>query len=218
MIFLDFEAASFTSHPIEVAWVSHDLLRGWSSLIQPIPAWTDWSPLAESQHGITREMAAGGCPPAHVMARLNADLADEQAISDQPEFDRPWLDMLSNGAGIAPSFDISDVPLDALLVSDAYVQHLRGCDSDAIVRAMCNRAGLLHHRALDDCIRHAFRLAVTAAMQMEQDRGADVADLFLTTMIERARELTIKHGRRRDPEDELSRAIEKLLTGGGTFK
>jgi hypothetical protein len=196
MIFLDFEAASFTGHPIEVAWVSHDLLRGWSSLIQPIPAWTEWSPLAESQHGITREMAAGGSPPADVMARLNADLGDEDTISDQPEFDRPWLDMLGKGAGIAPNFGISDVPLDALLVSDSYVQHLRGCDGDAIVRAMCSRANVQHHRALDDCIRHAFRLAVTAAMQMEQDRGADEADLFLTMIIGRARDLSAEYGRR----------------------
>lgn len=91
--FLDCEASSLSkaSYPIEIAWVGMDG-QGESYLIKPEPDWTDWSPVAEKLHGISREtLHADGTPVARVVKRMLAVLAGARVISDNPAYEHFWV-------------------------------------------------------------------------------------------------------------------------------
>ena len=58
-LFFDLEASGLhpTSHPVEVAWVAHDLTAARSNLIQPAEDWSDWDWHfeAEGVHKLSRD-------------------------------------------------------------------------------------------------------------------------------------------------------------------
>lgn len=102
--FLDFEASSLDSdsYPIEIGWVGEDG-QGESHLIQPHWSWCGWSKQSEAVHHITQDMLEDGTPPDVVARRTHAVLANAAIIvSDQPSFERYWLDMLLKVIGAPP--------------------------------------------------------------------------------------------------------------------
>ncbi len=54
--FLDFEASGLgpDSYPIEVAWGFFGIETTFSYLIRPAEHWTDWDPVAEDLHELSR--------------------------------------------------------------------------------------------------------------------------------------------------------------------
>lgn len=105
-VFLDLEASSLASgsYPIEVAWgQTPETIE--SYLISPeyISSWTDWSPVSERLHGIPRtQLLDQGKPPSWVAKRMNDALGDQTVYSDNPDYDRHWLDELFKKAKIGP--------------------------------------------------------------------------------------------------------------------
>jgi hypothetical protein len=98
IVFVDFEASSLEqgSFPIEIGWVNEDGV-GESHLIRPEPHWSGWDDKSERIHGISREMLEDeGKPAAWVARRVLEVLHPDRAtgISDAPEFDGSWLNML----------------------------------------------------------------------------------------------------------------------------
>ncbi|MDH5653851.1 MAG: hypothetical protein OEZ39_18460 [Gammaproteobacteria bacterium] len=112
--FIDFEASSLShdSWPIEIAWGSNtDNIT--SCLISPaaVPAWTDWSVVAQEVHGIPRhELLNKGLPPAEVCEKVYAGLNNKIVYSDAPRFDGYWLYTLFEGGQLPqPQFQIRDI-------------------------------------------------------------------------------------------------------------
>lgn len=100
-VFLDFEASSLSKHsyPIEIAWVFEDG-RSRSFLITPLANWTDWSPDAQSIHGITREMLAlKGTSISFVVDEMMRDLEGHVLHASSPSWDGKWLSVLLRAAG-----------------------------------------------------------------------------------------------------------------------
>lgn len=194
MLVIDFEAAGFDGHPIEVAWCAADLSSAWSTVIRPLPHWDAWSTEAEQMHGLTREDTLRGLPVADVMERLNDDLPDEDMITDNPGFDEIWLTQLARAAGVQPMFFIDPYPLDSRLddlCREAGLGRYAG-EAEMHGTALAQSAGLLHHRALDDCIRNALKLAVPKLLTLsDADAFSSRADLA-----DKARRLISTHGRR----------------------
>jgi len=101
-VFLDFEASSLgkKSFPIEVAWVFED---GWSgsSLIKPLPEWTDWSEEAESLHCISRDqLARDGADPVTVARQLVDILSGHALFASALSWDGKWLSTLLRGGAL----------------------------------------------------------------------------------------------------------------------
>lgn len=100
-VFLDFEASSLgkDSYPIEVGWVTEDG-READYLIRPAPTWTEWDPLAEAMHGISREvLLRKGTPHEVVCDRLVELFADNVVYASSPSWDGKWLSVLLRAAG-----------------------------------------------------------------------------------------------------------------------
>lgn len=100
-VFLDFEASSLSkdSYPIEVGWVAEDG-REAEYLIRPAPGWTEWDPLAEAVHGISRQtLLRKGIPHEIVCERLVALFGANEVYASSPSWDGKWLSMLLRAAG-----------------------------------------------------------------------------------------------------------------------
>ena len=100
-VFLDFEASSLAadSYPIEVGWVMEDGSAE-DHLIRPAPAWTDWDPMAEAIHGLSREvLLARGEPHEEVASRMMQVLAAHEVFASAPSWDGKWLSVLLRAAG-----------------------------------------------------------------------------------------------------------------------
>lgn len=197
MIFLDFEASSLSnnSYPIEVGWCDHALTRGWSAIIRPHPdMWGDWSPAAEAIHGLSRErIERDGMPLAEVMAKLNADLAGEEVISDNPGHEAMWLGELARAAGIKPLFQVSaEVDFHGVLTA---AQQQTGSLDILLAKLLRRDAGVRPHRALDDAIDHALQLGMSAVMALNDQHGADAAGQFRERLVRSAKRLLELHGR-----------------------
>lgn len=201
MIFLDVEASGlhFTSYPVEVAWVSHDLLRGWSALIRPAAAWgeLDWNPESGRVHGISRhQLIMIGLDVHDVAIRLNADLAEGKVLSDSPGTDGRWLQTLYAATNIAPSFLISQsLDVDAMIAEACMRADIPAEDHERLVAALRAEVGLVAHRALDDALEHALSLGAVAMMEMAKDKGDVAASIFRLQLVERARGVLRHHGR-----------------------
>jgi hypothetical protein len=115
-VFLDFEASSLgdDSYPIEVGWAAEDGACE-AHLIRPAPAWTDWDPMAEAVHGLTRErLFAEGEPHDQVARRALEALAGHEVFVSAPSWDGKWMSVLLRGAGL---------PRHALRLKDADQAH-----------------------------------------------------------------------------------------------
>ena len=211
-IFFDIEASGLhaKSYPIEIAWVKHDLAKGWSTIIRPVPEWTeaDWSGLSEKVHGLSyRQVHRHGLDVRVVAERLNADLAGANIYSDAPKFDGKWLAQLYRAAGIEPAFGLDDdalhlairlesvkmLEVDSLIASIARSAGLSANQVEDLTMRFSSEVGIIPHRAMDDAIYHALSLAAVAAIQKMNDSGNAVD--FKKELVNRARTLLQAHGR-----------------------
>lgn len=197
-VFLDFEASSLSdaSYPVEVGWCDYALVKGWSAIVQPDQTWREWSTGAEQLHGLSREsIERNGLPVAEIMARLNADLAGQEVVSDNPQWERFWLGRLSAAAGVAPSFTIGEADFGTLLAS-AIQQAGTGAPDVLLVKLLQRDVGIRAHRALDDAIQHALRLGLVAVLALENQQGAEAAGQFRQRLVRSAKHLLDLYGRR----------------------
>jgi hypothetical protein len=162
-VFLDFEASSLSddSYPVEVAWVFEDG-RSQSFLIRPAPTWTDWDPMAQAIHGITREqLLAEGSPHEEVARRMVGDLDRQDLLASAPSWDGKWMSVLLRAAGL---------PRHALRLRDSEAAQaeaarqrlagrlgpvaLKSAVRDILVQVQAFKDGLPpEHRALPDAVR-----------------------------------------------------------------
>ncbi|WP_096703300.1 hypothetical protein [Magnetospirillum sp. 15-1] len=201
MIFIDVEASGLhpTSYPVEVAWVSHDLQQGWPALIRPASAWgeLDWNAESGRIHGISRhQLVMTGMDVREVAARLNADLAGAEVLSDSPGTDGRWLQTLYGTTGIAPAFRISQSPdVQAVIAEACQRTGIQAEDHERLAAALHAEAGLITHRALDDAIGHAFSLGAVTLLNMALSREEVEIRAFRQQLVERARGLLRQYGR-----------------------
>jgi DNA polymerase III subunit epsilon len=101
VIFLDFEASSLfqDSWPIEIGLARlEEGMRVFSEakLIFPHADWpmTAWSPASQAVHGIPFENLTSALPAAEVAAWALARLEGRVVLSDNPAWERKWLDRL----------------------------------------------------------------------------------------------------------------------------
>ncbi len=199
MLFLDFEASSLDadSYPVEVAWCSHDLKSGYSATIRPLDAWRPrfaWSDLSAKMHGLDlADLMATGTPAAAVARQVVGDLMRAPMIaSDQPKHDRQWLDKLAEAAGLdAPG--IAD--LGAMLAQRAARQHVSRPAVEQFATTWAEEIGLVPHRALDDVVMHALRLAVVTLAEIRTSHGDGAAGQAREVMTGRAQALISRWGR-----------------------
>ncbi|WP_337270792.1 3'-5' exonuclease [Oryzifoliimicrobium ureilyticus] len=101
IVFLDFEASSLNknSFPIEIAWVFEDG-RSRSTLIKPLPNWTDWSDRAQSIHGISKqELLSAGAQVEDLVSEMLEVLQSHELYASAPSWDGKWLSTLLRAAG-----------------------------------------------------------------------------------------------------------------------
>ena len=148
IFFLDIEASSLDSgsYPIEIAWVDTQGF-GESHLIQPESAWTNWSPVAESIHGISREQLARDGKPAGEVAQHVWDVLKGHVIcARDPAFDEYWLSLLLSVIGREP---LRIVDLNATVQSEAALPQRIG---EVVLRVFKedDQRQRLRHRAWQD--------------------------------------------------------------------
>jgi len=221
MIFADFEASGLHqgSYPVEVGWCSHDLRTGWSSLIRPEPEWTQtgWSFMGETLHKISLDRAmSSGRAVGEVVQRLNSDLADQQVMTDSPEWDSRWLWRMYDAASVFPTFAV--LPKESLM-GGAFSTVLQwhgvpvSVDSEAVITLAAKRAsvgasehelfaaalnaeaGIIPHRALHDAVAHALSLGAVALLELANERGDAAASAAKAELVSRARRLLADHSR-----------------------
>ena len=170
LLTIDFEASSLDegTYPIEVGvcrWTSPDRpIEGWSTLIDPIPAWRDhgsWSPAAESIHGITRLEIDTGMSPTQVVATLNAITDGHPAFCDGGPHDEHWARMLVRASGVRPRFALGDFDhLGTRLDQLGYMRMLRWMDrapprhrarddAERLMKALARGLGVEHGTSVD---------------------------------------------------------------------
>ncbi len=107
-LFLDCEASSLrdVSYPIDVGWSTPDGTVQ-SYLVRPEWNWSDWDANAEALHGLSREeITRRGLPADHIARLLNTALKGTVAYSDNPAFDRYWIERLYEASSIKMEFEI----------------------------------------------------------------------------------------------------------------
>ena len=112
ILIIDIEASGLysDSYPTEIAYGDPFSRNIESYLIQPTLLWQSlyWDPEAEKITGITKEKIANAAP-AHYIAQLIAPILNKADIvlSDAPEWDQRWLNMLfeSGGVHITPQIE-----------------------------------------------------------------------------------------------------------------
>lgn len=101
-VFLDFEASSLAeeSYPIEIGWAAEDGSSE-AHLIRPAPAWTDWDPVAEAVHGLSRErLRRTGEPHDEVARHVLEALGPHELFATAPSWDGKWMSVLLRGGGL----------------------------------------------------------------------------------------------------------------------
>jgi hypothetical protein len=108
---LDLEASGLgsASFPTEIGWAiirDDGSVASGACLIRPQSKWTAyanaWSAASERLTAITREMLdRDGLPPVEVVKRFLAAVEDCELYSDEPDYDRHWLAMLVEAAGVS---------------------------------------------------------------------------------------------------------------------
>jgi DNA polymerase-3 subunit epsilon len=113
LVFIDFEASGLErgSWPIEIgiAEVRPDgLVPVQSNLIRPHPSWPEelWSPASAQIHGIPRRRLDSAHTAEIIAAEYLELIAGKTRVSDAPEFDNRWLDMLGSTISATDIFDV----------------------------------------------------------------------------------------------------------------
>lgn len=96
------------SWPIEIgfAWIEGDKVESWSSLIQPDQSWDldDWSIASSRVHKIPKDMIMSAPPARDVAAAALAMLDGKHLVSDNPSFEKRWMNKLLSTADAASPF------------------------------------------------------------------------------------------------------------------
>lgn len=176
---IDIEASGFgnANYPIEIGILLNDG-TAYSSLIKPMPEWTQWDSYAEQAHGLSREeLRLNGKDVQQVCSELNALCAGKRLYSDGWSHDSRWLSILFAAANTPMRFQCS--AMEMVLSQDdvaLWPQHKR------------NTALFLElepHRALNDAII----IQSTMERLLERDTGvnslpsADSVDSVASTLI-----------------------------------
>jgi hypothetical protein len=154
--FLDIEASGLHvgSFPIEVGWADTSLATD-GFLVKPDPAWSmnEWSGVAQTIHGISREETiADGIDVVQAANRLNAALGGMIVVSDNPFHDTKWTIRLFRAARVVPAFDLKDwTKLCQLEAARQWLDQAAVSALEAEVRAAFPRP----HRAQPDALSNA---------------------------------------------------------------
>ncbi len=151
-VVLDFEASSLDrdlSYPIEAGiahWADPKApVLMWSSLIEPHWQWVRdgvWLLEAQRIHGIAPMDLAGAPRPTAVHDRMADILGDASFVSDNPTWERMWLDRLRMAAGS-----------DRVLPVDGLTARLAGVHSEVRRLAADHlKTQTQRHRAADDAL------------------------------------------------------------------
>lgn len=116
VMFIDFEASGLAdgSWPIEVglSWIDKaGRAHSWASLICPAVAWSAslWADQSAAVHGIARADLDAAPTAAEVAREVMRRSEGMRLVSDAPEFDQRWLDMLltfgATGERLIEDFD-----------------------------------------------------------------------------------------------------------------
>ena len=108
---IDLEASSLgsASFPTEIGWATlrddGTISTSGAVLIRPTARWTmysnAWSPASERLTGISQEMLdRDGLSPREAAERFLEAVGDRDLYSDEVDFDRHWLGMLLDAAGV----------------------------------------------------------------------------------------------------------------------
>jgi len=211
IVFLDVEASALVhGYPVEVAWVRHDLLAGGTYLLRPTADWLahgTWATEAEAIHGLSRPiLIEHGLDVSDVAAQLNLDLRATSPLTDSPNTDGRWLRELFAAAQIEPAFAVLPAPpcatdwakmslwrdrhdqldADLLITTAARRAGVTAIEMERTTQSLALETGLVSHRALDDALGHALRLAAVALIELERDHGTKVADHLHREMVARA--------------------------------
>lgn len=115
LVFLDFEASGLEpgSWPIEIGLAQirdEDGVSINSCLICPHKTWPEslWSPASAQVHGISRAELNGAFSAEVIAADFLELLIGKVIVSDAPEFDQRWLDMLAELLEPMPHFVVRD--------------------------------------------------------------------------------------------------------------
>jgi hypothetical protein len=106
LIALDMEASGLHpgSYPIQFGWCTLSLVPGSFYLRRP-EAWTDrdWSWDSEVVHGISRpDLQKVGIGMDEAVDRLASALTGKTIVSDNPHYERQWLERFHAEAGLGP--------------------------------------------------------------------------------------------------------------------
>ena len=110
-VFMDIGASSLRaeSYPIEIAWVDENG-HGEIHLIRPAATWTDWDPIAEGIHGISRQHLQDEGEDVFDVARRAAAILGRGHVEVIPSsvWDSTWLWKLLREGGIEMSIPVVD--------------------------------------------------------------------------------------------------------------
>jgi DNA polymerase III epsilon subunit-like protein len=109
---IDLEASGLgsASYPTEIGWAllndDGTISTSGACLIRPAAKWATytsaWSAASDRLTGITREMLdRDGVSPREAVERFLAAVGDRELYSDEVDFDRHWLTMLADAAGVS---------------------------------------------------------------------------------------------------------------------
>lgn len=156
MVFLDFEASSYSGWPIEVAlaWIPGGRsspagsLASKAWLIRPEPDWdeAEWDPLAEEVHGLSLAgLRRNGCSAFEVARAVAERLRGKLVVSDAVDVDGALLVRLFEAMGDpAPDYRLVDI-----------ASLLRQVDEDGRRRFTAFMSAGPPHRAEPDALRLA---------------------------------------------------------------
>lgn len=166
LICIDFEASSLENgYPIEVGVSDAATGNAIAWLIRPPAAWLTeriWSPASEAVHGIGRaQLEAEGAEPAVVCTALEPHIIGKKLVSDNPPFDRRWLDLLLGAGGLQAVGEMLDFDQVAwgLAVRCGRRPDIAWVKAEAEVWAKVPTV----HRAGPDALRNALMLRHIAA-------------------------------------------------------
>lgn len=116
--FLVLEASNFEedAYPIAAAWsIADGQLK--AILIRPEDEWTQWDPLNEDTHGITRsQIEMNGESVLDVIREIADDVDKQQVYVSEPYLYEKWLQTMYGAYGAEPPFELA--PL-----SDLFLMH-----------------------------------------------------------------------------------------------
>lgn len=110
--FIDVEASGLMdgSFPVEVAWFLNNI--AYDKLINPFDHWdvSKWDDDAQAIHGLSlMYLKKHGERPLRLASELNHYLKGKVVVSDAPEFDDKWLDILHNSVNIKREYEVISI-------------------------------------------------------------------------------------------------------------